>query len=284
MAILLTGGTGKTGLRIARLLAKQGQTVYVASRSGNAAAPFVNVRFDWDDASTHDAPFTAAAAAGHHIDAVYLVGPQTFDMLTPMKPFIERATKEGVKRFVLLSASSTQKGDVPMGVVHAYLDETKLDYCVLRPTWFFENFSEGHHLHTIQKTDTIHTAAGDGVVPWISTEEIAEVAANALTAEKIEHRDLVIGGPELLTYDQIAALFTDVLGRPITHVKVASDKIKQTWLDDGLPEEVAETLTILDSLIASGVEERFAKAEPRHNGRRTIKEYIEANKAVWAKN
>jgi phosphoglycerate dehydrogenase-like enzyme len=43
--ILIIGGTGKTGSRVARKLADLGMTTRVASRSGA-------IRFDWDDSST----------------------------------------------------------------------------------------------------------------------------------------------------------------------------------------------------------------------------------------
>ena len=62
MAILLLGGTGKTARRIAPRLRLAGATVRTAARSN------ADVRFDWDDPTTHD-------AALEGIDAVYLVPP-----------------------------------------------------------------------------------------------------------------------------------------------------------------------------------------------------------------
>ncbi len=123
MAILVTGGTGKTGTRLAQLLVAAGHSVYVSARSvDKVQLPLKGVKFDWLDPSTKDAPFKAAAANNEQIDAVYLVGPPIADMASVMHPFIDLAIENGAKRFVLLSASQITKGQPPMGVVQEYLD------------------------------------------------------------------------------------------------------------------------------------------------------------------
>lgn len=136
MTILLTGGTGKTGIRVARLLQKADQPVLITSRSGTAPAPFKGVHFDWFDPATHENPFNVAS----DIDRIYLIGPSVLDMLTLMKPFIDLAVSKGVKRFVLLGASILEQGGPSMGEVHAYLVKLGVDYCVVRPSWFMGAF------------------------------------------------------------------------------------------------------------------------------------------------
>src|SRR5690349_13532668 len=70
-AILVLGGTGKTGRRIASRLREAGVPVRTAARHG------ADVVFDWDDPSTHD-----AAVAG--VGGVYLV-PPALDLSFPPK-------------------------------------------------------------------------------------------------------------------------------------------------------------------------------------------------------
>ena len=53
--ILILGGTGKTGSRVAKRLADRGLTARLASRSSA-------VRFDWDDSSTWPAALQGVAA------------------------------------------------------------------------------------------------------------------------------------------------------------------------------------------------------------------------------
>jgi hypothetical protein len=131
--ILLLGGTGKVSSRITPLLSSAGYTTLIASRSGTSPSlPNVTgVKFDWDDASTYSKPFTTP------ISAIFLIGPPSLDMFTPMKRFIDLAREKSVKRFVLLSASVMEVGDGPaMAEVSKYMSEIGVEWAVLRPTWF----------------------------------------------------------------------------------------------------------------------------------------------------
>ena len=49
----------------------------------------------------------------------------------------------------------------------------------------------------------IFTACEDGEIPFISADDIADVAFKALTDEESHNCDYKVLGPELLTYDQV---------------------------------------------------------------------------------
>jgi len=132
MTTLITGGTGKTGGRLAQLLQENDHPVIIASRSGTAPSPLKAVKFDWLDSSTFKNPFNAA----NDIDKVYLIAPPIFDSLPVVKPFIDYAISRGVKRFVHGSSSAMDKGDITDGKIHEYLVDLGVDYTILRPTWF----------------------------------------------------------------------------------------------------------------------------------------------------
>lgn len=136
MTILLTGGTGTTAIRIAKRLHERNLPVLLTSRKGQAGvpSPFKGVAFDWADRSTFVNPFNADA----HIDRVYLIAPpHDADPLPVAKEFIDLAREKGVKRFVFLSGSPVEKGGIVHGKVHEYLADLGVEYCVLRPSWFF---------------------------------------------------------------------------------------------------------------------------------------------------
>lgn len=136
MTILLTGGTGKTGSRLARLLKNANHPFLIATRSPEKLPELYQgqgVKFDWNDPATYENPFKADA----NIDRVYLIGASAVDMLTPMKPWIDLAVSKGVKRIVVLSATICSYGGPSVGAIHKYVAELGIDYCVLRPTWFF---------------------------------------------------------------------------------------------------------------------------------------------------
>lgn len=156
--ILITGGTGKTGSRLAQQLRERGLEPRVASRSPRGEG---TVRFEWHERAT----FTDALAG---VRAIYLVAPtDTASPLDAMRPFIEQAIDSGISRFVLLSASSLEEGAPMMGSVHAFLKHHAPGWIALRPTWFLQNFSEGPHAATIREEGVIYSATGAGRVAFI---------------------------------------------------------------------------------------------------------------------
>lgn len=132
MTILITGGTGRTATRLAKIIADHNVPVLLTSRKGPSAVsqPFKGVAFDWLDPATFANPFEA----DHTIDRVYLVAAPSINM----RPFVDFAIGKGVKRFVLLSAILVEKGGIAHGKLHQFFEEESgLEWCVLRPSTFF---------------------------------------------------------------------------------------------------------------------------------------------------
>src|SRR5580700_3754779 len=111
--LLITGGTGKTGSRLAVKLRKRGLAVRIASRTPGSGV----TQFDWMNTATF------ALAVQGMIQSVYLVAPSTADPLTAMRPFLDFALVSGVQRFVLLSSSSLEEGGPMLGQVHQYIKQ-----------------------------------------------------------------------------------------------------------------------------------------------------------------
>lgn len=220
MTILITGATGKTGSCLAQLCKQADHSVLLTSRSGSVPEPFQGVRFEWLEPSTHENPFKIDG----NIDRVYLVGPPMQNALPPMKEFIELALQKGVKRFVLLSGTASQKGSPGTGEIHKYLAERGgVEYAVLRPSWFFrmsvyslfsirgllgrrstwsETFSTDLR-PGILNGDAIVSTTKDGRVPFVSVEDVADVAYKALVEEIPRNGEYIIVGPEIHSYDEV---------------------------------------------------------------------------------
>ncbi|KAJ6516666.1 hypothetical protein C8R47DRAFT_1172849 [Mycena vitilis] len=221
MTVLLIGATGKSGTPLAKRLLDADVPAILTTRSGVVPAPHKGARFDWLDSSTYQLPFDVDSS----IDRVYLIAPPVLDMFPPMNAFIDFAIDKGVKRFVLMSAAMLEAGDPAMGKVHEYLRSRNVEYCALRPSWFFDNLLL-HYADHISKHNEIVNAADDGLIGWISTDDIADVAYKALTNPVIEHTNPIMVGPELLTYAQIAEMLSHILGREIVHRNVTTDEYK----------------------------------------------------------
>ena len=95
--------------------------------------------------------------------------------------------------------------------MHSALPGLAGQRAVLRPSWFMQNFT-GQHAHalSIAEHGSILTATGSGRARFIDAGDIAAVAFRALTGERAPGTDLVLTGPEALSYDDIAAIMTEV--------------------------------------------------------------------------
>lgn len=272
--VLVTGASGKTGRRVVQHLLAMGIRPRSASRTAGGAE---TVRFDWTAPETH-----SEALAG--VDAVYLVAPPgAVDPLPVMRPFLERALQGGVTRFVLLSASSLDENGPMMGQVHGWLKSNAPSWVVLRPSWFMQNFSEQQHLPTILDQATIFSATGEGRIGWIDAEDIAAVAAIALSDRGFPSRDLVLTGPEALSYDEVAALIGRASGREIQHRRLSEQEMTQQFVTFGVPSQFAAELAAMDVAIAAGVEDRTTDNVSRVTGRPagSFRNFVTRNAGVW---
>lgn len=272
--ILLTGGTGKTGRRIASQLAAAGVEARVAARRPSPGG----VRFDWADPATFD-------MALFKIGSVYLVAPPgAGEPLAAMEPFLRRALAAGVRRYVLLSSSALPEGGPLMGQIHAFLRDAAPEWTVLRPSWFMQNFSEQQHLPTIRDEGAIYTATEDGRVAFVHADDIAAVAVAALLGRAPSNRDYVLTGPQALAYDEVAAIIAEAAGRPVTHRRLTEHQLATRLTEvAGVPPDFARALAVMDTAIADGAEDRVSPDVETVTGRppTSFEAFAVENRAVW---
>ena len=268
---LVIGASGTTGSRVVARLAAAGHGVKAASRHATPVRCAAPVHFDWYDPSTHAAALDGAAR-------VYLIPPPAdSDPVAVMVPFLRQARAAGVHRAVLLSSSAIPEGGPAVGSVHRALPDLVEQWAVLRPSWFMQNFT-GQHAHalSIREHGSILTATGSGRVGFIDAEDIAAVAFHALTDKHAPDTDLVLTGPEALSYDDIAAIMTEVTGRLVVHRSLPCEQMRDR-LAAQIPEEFAAMLAGLDRAIAEGSEDRVTDAVQRLTGRpaRTFRAFLQ---------
>ncbi|KAG6813058.1 hypothetical protein H0H92_014330 [Tricholoma furcatifolium] len=279
MTILLIGGTGKTGLLIASRLRSSGHSVLLACRSGKVPDPYKGVSFDWFDSATFDNPFKADSS----IKAVYMIAPHSEDVLGVVKPFVELAISRGVKRFVVLSSTQMARGGHWVGKIHEYLEDRGVEWAVLRPTWFMENFST-LLADFINNDNSIPTSMRDGRIPFIAADDIAEAACSALTDEKSHNIDHIIVGPDAITMDEAAAIFSEVLGRKITHVRLTEEEGIEFWKTArSMDERFARAMMAIEKITAEGSEYAKFKEESRGKviGKIHLVDWVKENREVW---
>ncbi|WP_250294428.1 NmrA family NAD(P)-binding protein [Streptomyces atroolivaceus] len=258
---LVIGATGTTGSRTAAQLSAVGHRVKAASRRAVNFPGAEPVAFDWYEPATH-------AAALDGADRVYLIPPVgDADPAAVMLPFLQQAHTAGVHRAVLLSSSAIPEGGPAVGRVHQALPDLFEHWAVLRPSWFMQNFTGTHaHAVSIREEGAIWTAAGSGRVGFVDVEDIAAVAVHALTDEYAPNTDLVLTGPEALSYDDIATTITQVTDRPVAHHRLSYEQMRDR-LTAQVPLEFASMLAGMDRAIAEGAEDRITDTVQRLTGR-----------------
>ena len=269
--VLVTGGTGKTGRRVAEQLAATGAEVRIASRGG--AQPF-----DWSDPETWPAALDG-------VSAVYLVpAPGAADASATMIALAQTAMARGVQRFVLLSGSPIAEGGPGAGQTHRWLAENAADWAVMRPSWFMQNFSEGQHLAPIRESGAFYSATEDGRVPFINADDIAACAVAALIGPEPLNRDFILTGPEPISYDTVAQLIGGAAGRPIAHRRVSAEALAAWYRSIGRPALLAQMLGFMDTIIAGGAEDRTTGCVLELTGRppTDFAAFAQANGALWA--
>lgn len=274
--VLVTGATGNTGRGVAAGLAELGFTVRTATRHSRSPEPAAeHARFDWEDATGHD-----EALAG--VDRMYLVAPAfAADPSVLMLPFIDRALARGVRRIVLLSSSAVPEGAPGLGAVHRALRERAPEWSVLRPSWFMQNFTDARHHHgaSLERDGTLLTATGEGRTGFVDATDIAAVAVRALADEASHDTAHVITGPEALSYDDVAAIFSRVTGRAVRHVHASPEEVERHMRSTGIPEGYARLLSQLDERIRRGEEAQVTGTVRRVAGRepRSFADFVRAS-------
>ncbi len=226
--ILVIGATGKTGSRIARLLSEAGHDVRRGSR--RSATPF-----DWEDPATWPEALDGAGAAyvSYFPDLAF---PGAVEKVAAL---CEVAWSAGVGRLVLLSG----RGERHARLGEAAVRRSGLDFTLVRAAWFAQNFSEGY-LRDQVLGGVIAMPGGDVREPIVDVDDIAEVAAAALTEPGHEGRLYEVTGPRLLSFAEMAGELAAATGRPIRHVPISFEEFHDGLVQVGGPF-VADVFTVI---------------------------------------
>jgi uncharacterized protein YbjT (DUF2867 family) len=208
------------------------------------------VRFDWHDPVGH-----ADVIAG--VERMYLippVGDPRPELV--MLPFLRLARQAGVRRVVLHSNSPTPAGGPGTGIVHQAITEMFGEWAVLRPTWFMQDVCGTHpYARMIRQTRAIVTATGQARAGFIDAADIARVATSALSDAAALNTDLILTGPQALSFTEVAAILTEASGTTIRHEQVPRGELAARYEQIGVGAEAA-AFVVMDSIIASGSEDR----------------------------
>ena len=266
---LVLGGTGKTGRRVVERLVARNLSVRVGSRT---AEP----RFDWEHPRTW-------IPSLRNVRAVYisyypdLAAPGAADAI---RAFTEVAVDSGVSRLVLLSG----RGEYEAERCERIVRESGADWTLLRASWFSQNFSEGYMLEPLLGGE-LALPVGDVGEPFVDAEDIASVAAAALTEDGHTGQLYELTGPDLITFPKAVDEIARATGRSIRYVQLSSDEYAHQLENAQIPPELVSLILYLFTEVLDGRNASVADGVTRVLGRRpgSFAEYVRATAAtgVW---
>ncbi|MET0524279.1 MAG: NmrA family transcriptional regulator [Nocardioides sp.] len=268
MTTLITGGTGKTGRRVAQRLTATGRTVRLGSRSGD-------VRFDWDDELTW-APALDGCRSAYVTFAPDLAFPGAADTVAA---FAKTAVDAGTTRLVLLSG----RGEPGAQLAEQRLIESGADWTVVRCAFFAQNFSETFWADSVRAGELV--LPGNALEPIVDLEDVADVAAAALTDDRHIGQVYECTGPRLLGFDDAMAEISRATDRLVAFRAVTPEDFAAGLVDAGLPAADAEGLAALFVGILDGHNSSLNDGVDRALGRapRDFTEYVRrtAGTGAW---
>jgi uncharacterized protein YbjT (DUF2867 family) len=219
--ILVIGGNGKTGRKVVERLNELGKSVHIGSRNENPS-------FDWERPETW-------VNALDGIDSVYITYQP--DLAVPgarksIEDFTSLAVKSGVRKLVLLSG----KGEKAAELCEEVVKKSGAEWTIVRASWFNQNFSESFFLDPI-KAGHVALPKAETLIPFVDTDDIADVAVKALLNEKHNGKTYELTGPRQLTFKQIIEEISESTGRNINFDSITMDEYKRLLSENDVPED-----------------------------------------------
>lgn len=219
--ILVIGGTGKTGRKVVEGLKKHGHNVRIGSRSNDPA-------FEWD----HPTSWPKALAGMEKVYISYYPDLAVPGALEAIQGLTEAAKAAGVKKLVLLSGKGEQEAERCEEVVA----QSGLEYTLVRASWFNQNFSESLLLEPIL-AGHVALPMPEAKIPFVDTNDIAEVAVEALLHDEHNGKTYEITGSRTLTFQEAVQEIAAGTGKSINYQVVSQKEYNAMMEAAGLPAD-----------------------------------------------
>ena len=249
--ILVVGATGTNGRELTNRLVTMGRQVRALVRNPAKAAgtrlPTIEfVQGDLDDPTSLD-------AALRGVERAFIVAPQEDRFIQWHRNFLEAAKQAGNPHVVRLSALGAGDPDSEIlrrhGEADQMLRDSGLPFTILQPNSFYQNTFR--LAETIKQERAFQLPIRNGRLSMVDVRDIATVAAETLTSTGHEGMTYQITGPEAISYYDIAATLSKVLGRPVKYVEVPQEAAKVNMLRFGMSERMATIMAELYGVFAT---------------------------------
>lgn len=254
--IFLTGGTGFVGTEIQRALNGRPLTVLVrpgVSGPRNPAATYVNG--DITDPDSLSGSMDGCSTVIHLVAIIEETGNATFDRVIRQgtENVVSEAKRAGVQQIILMSALGARDDPAYPYLLAKYraeeiVETSGIPWTVFRPSIIFgpgDGFM--NRLATLVRSYPVVPIAGNGksLFQPVHVSEVAASFAWAVGHPESIGRTFELGGPDILTYDEIIDVIQQQLGtrRKTIHLPIGLVR-NVVRLSSPLPEKLHPPVTL----------------------------------------
>jgi len=253
---VVTGASGQLGQQVIAILLEAGAGPIIAiSRSPEKLADLVEKgvevrKGDFNDAAT----LSTAFSGGKRILIISTDDLEPGKRLAAHEGAIAAAKEAGIAHIVYTSLTSPVDGNpITFSTDHsdteALITDSGTGYTILRNNLYTDLLLMGGVQSIAMKQH--FSAAADGRAGYVTRADCARAAATALMQET-ESRILDITGPASITQGDIAAIFSEIVGKEIPYIPISVDDLRKAMVDNGLPEFMANVFASFDDAIMQG--------------------------------
>jgi uncharacterized protein YbjT (DUF2867 family) len=250
--ILVTGATGKVGQEVVRQLAAADVPVRALVRDPMRAS---DIRLPGVEIAVGDlaAPDTLDKALSG-IDRVFLLSPADPEQVALQGNAIDASKRAGVRHVVKVSVAGGPDSGTQIGRWHwtteKQLESSGIGFTMLRPSLYMQQTLT--LAPSIAATGSFSVPMGTGEVAMVDTRDVAAVAVRALTTDGHDRKIYDLTGPEALSFDAMADLISEAIGKRVSYVHVPPEYARKQMLADGVPRWLADDMLVLFSTFREG--------------------------------
>ncbi len=248
--ILVIGAAGNVCLEVIKRLINKGENVRIAAKDPERAKA-MNLQnaeifpFDYTHPETHDPLFEG-------ITKLLIVSPPAhLKIQNLVTSVLERAKADGVKYIVSISAMGVESDDHPLRIIENYIESLEVDYTILRPNCYMQNFST-YFCESIKEMNELRVPANSAKTSFVDLRDVADVATHILLNEDHKNMTFTLTGREALNLDQVASILSDVLKREIKYIPTTDDEYKMLMNVAGWTESTIDASLMLCHYVKQG--------------------------------
>ena len=183
------------------------------------------------------------ARALEGVEALFLLTPSSEHAEEQQCTWVDAARKSKVRHIVKLSqmgADEEAQGRFRRyhGAVESYIIESRIPYTFLRPNLFMQGLL--NFRPTIASQGIFFAPVSQARISVVDIRDIGAVAARTLIEPNHEGKEYDLTGPEALTHAEMAEQLSQAVGKPIRHVEVTSEIMRDALLKSGISEWQAD--------------------------------------------